>query len=55
MKIEIVTLESMDAWQIVKRYPDGLIKKFKALFYAMGDQKLEGIYSLKVMHHQFDI
>jgi hypothetical protein len=26
-----------------KRYPDGLIKKFKARFGARGDQQLEGI------------
>ena len=26
-----------------KRYPDGLIKKFKARFCARGDQQLEGI------------
>ncbi len=26
-----------------KRYPDGLIKKFKASFCARGDQQLEGI------------
>ena len=26
-----------------KRYPDGLIKKFKARFYARGDQQLQGI------------
>ncbi len=26
-----------------KRYPDGLIKKFKARFCACGDQQLEGI------------
>ncbi len=26
-----------------KRYPDGLIKKFKACFCARGDMKLEGI------------
>ena len=27
----------------LKRYPDGLIKKFKARFCARGDQQLEGI------------
>ena len=27
----------------LKRYPDGLIKKFKARFYARGDMQLEGI------------
>jgi hypothetical protein len=26
-----------------KRYPDGLIKKFKAHFYARGNEQLEGI------------
>ena len=60
MKVEIDTLESMGAWEIVdryvsmnfidstwdfkcKRYPDGLIKEFKARFCAGGDQQLEGI------------
>ena len=60
MRVEISTLESMGAWEIVdrkddmnvidstwafkcKRYPDGLIKKFKARFCARGDQQLEGI------------
>ena len=60
MQVEIATLESMGAWEIVdraddmnvidstwafkcKRYPDGLIKKFKARFCARGDQQLEGI------------
>ena len=59
-KVEIETLESMNAWEVVdredgmnvlqsiwafkiKRYPDGLIKKFKARFCARGDQQLEGI------------
>ena len=27
-----------------KRYPDGLIKKFKARFCARGDQQTEGVY-----------
>ena len=27
----------------LKRYPDGLIKKFKARLYARGDMQLEGI------------
>ena len=60
MELEIFTLESIEAWQVVdredemnvisstwafkcKRYPDGLIKKFKARFCARGDQQLEGI------------
>ena len=60
MEVEIFTLESIDAWDVVeredhmniinstwafkcKRYPDGLIKKFKARFCARGDQQLEGI------------
>jgi hypothetical protein len=60
MEVEIFTLESIDAWEMVhreddmnvinstwafkcKRYPDGLIKKFKARFCACGDQQLEGI------------
>ena len=59
-KVEIGTLESMNAWEVVdredgmnvlqsiwafkiKRYPDGLIKKFKARFCARGDQQLEGV------------
>jgi hypothetical protein len=60
MELEIITLESIEAWQVVnredemnvinstwafkcKRYPDGLIKKFKARFCACRDQQLEGI------------
>ncbi len=60
MRVEIKTLESMGAWEVVereedmnvirstwafkcKRYPDGLIKKFKARFCARGDMQLEGI------------
>jgi hypothetical protein len=59
MKLEIATLEAIDAWSVIdhldhhviastwafkcKRYPDGLIKKFKARFCAWGDQQLEGI------------
>jgi hypothetical protein len=60
MEVEIFTLESIDAWDVVeredhmniinstwafkcKRYPDGLIKKFKARFCARGDQQLHGI------------
>ena len=59
-KLEIKTLEGMNAWEVVertidmnviestwafkcKRYPDGLIKKFKARFCARGDQQIEGI------------
>jgi hypothetical protein len=59
-KVEIATLEGMDAWEVVqrtaemnvikstwafkcKRYPDGLIKKFKARFCARGDMQIEGI------------
>jgi hypothetical protein len=59
MKLEIATLEATDAWSVseyldhhviastwafkCKRYPDGLIKKFKARFCARGNQQLEGI------------
>jgi hypothetical protein len=60
MELEVFTLESIEAWQVVvwkddmnvisstwafkcKRYPDGLIKKFKARCCAPGDQQLEGI------------
>ncbi len=60
MELEIFTLESIKAWQVVdqedemnaisstwafkyKRYPDCLIKKFKARFCACRDQQLEGI------------
>ncbi len=59
MKLEIATLEAIDAWAVIdrldhhviastwafkcKRYPDGLIKKLKAHFCARGDQQLEGI------------
>jgi len=59
MKLEIATLEASDAWSVIdrldhhviastwafkcKRYPDGLIKKFKARFCAKGDQQIEGI------------
>lgn len=59
-EVEIETLESMGAWEVVertaemnviratwafklKRYPDGLIKKFKARFCARGDMQLEGV------------
>jgi hypothetical protein len=57
MKLEIATLEAIDAWSVIdrlghhviartwafkcKRYPDGLLKKFKASFYARGDQQLK--------------
>eukprot|EP00804_Cyclotella_cryptica_P022604 CCRYP_009465-RA/>CCRYP_009465-RA protein AED:0.35 eAED:0.35 QI:0/-1/0/1/-1/0/1/0/76 len=27
----------------IKRYPDGLIKKFKARFYVRGDQQIHGV------------
>ncbi len=64
MKLEITTLENIDAWSVVdqydsngvlhhiipstwafkcKRYPDGLIKKFKAQFCAGGNKQLKGI------------
>jgi hypothetical protein len=59
MKLEIATLEAIDAWSVIdrfdhhiiastwafkcKRYPDGLIKKFKARFCARGDQQIKGI------------
>jgi len=59
MKLEIATLEAIDAWYVIDRldhrviastwafkcrhYPDGLIKKFKAHFCAGGNQHLEGI------------
>jgi hypothetical protein len=59
MKLEIVTLEKIDAWSVIdqdnhhviastlafkcKRYPGGLIKKFKAQFCARGDQQLKVI------------
>jgi hypothetical protein len=58
MKLEIATLEAIDAWSVIdqldhhviastwalkcKRYPDGLIKKFKACFCAQGNQQLKG-------------
>ena len=59
MEVELATLESMGAWDVVnrdesmnvidstrafkcKRYPDGLIKKFKAHFCARGNQQLKG-------------
>jgi hypothetical protein len=47
---EIETLEEMGANVIdsisafkIKRYPDGVVKKFKARFCARGDQQLEGV------------
>ena len=46
---EVVDLEDyMNAikstWAFnLKRYPDSLIKKFQALFYARGDMQLEGV------------
>ena len=58
MKLEIATLEAIDAWYVIDRfdhhviastwafkckcYPDGLIKKFKARFCARGDKQLKG-------------
>ena len=39
---EMNVLQSIWAFKI-KRFPDGLIKKFKARFCARGDQQLEGI------------
>jgi len=58
MKLEIATLEAIDAWSVIdlfyhrviastwafkcKHYPDGLIKKFKARFCARGDKQLKG-------------
>ena len=58
--LEVLTLEDMDAWEVVeqtddmnvlpstwafkaKRFPDGLIKKFKARFCARGDKQIEGV------------
>ena len=35
-------IDSISAFKL-KRFPDGLIKKFKARFCARGDQQLEGI------------
>jgi len=56
MKLEIATLEAINAWDCLdhhviastwafkcKRYPDGLIKKFKARFCARGDLQIKGI------------
>ena len=60
MEVEIATLESMGAWDIVdwdesmnpidltwdfkcNRYPNRLIKIFRARFFARGDQQLEVI------------
>jgi hypothetical protein len=59
MKLDIAALKNIDAWLVIdqdkhhvisstwalkcKRYPDGLLKKFKALSCAQGDQRLEGI------------
>ena len=41
-KSEMNVLKSTWAFKL-KRYPDGLIKKFKARFCARGDMQLEGI------------
>ncbi len=59
MKLEIATLEAINAWSVIdcldhhviastwafkcKHYPDGFIKKFKARFCERGDQQLKGI------------
>jgi hypothetical protein len=59
MKLEIANVEAIDAWSVIdrfdhrviastwafksKRYPDGLIKKFKARVCARGDTQLKGI------------
>ena len=29
-----------------KRYPDSLLKKFKAIFFVRGDQQVDGTYEL---------
>jgi len=58
MKLEIATLEAINAWSVIdcfdhcviastwafkcKRYPDGLIKKIKAHLCAQVDKQLEG-------------
>jgi hypothetical protein len=63
MKLEIATLEAIDAWSVIdrldhhviastwafkcKRYPDGLIKKFKAHFCARSNQQIDGIVFFK--------
>ena len=71
MKMELATLESMGAWEVVdrddsmnvidliwaikcERFPDGLIKKFKARFCARGFvpvaiNNLKGLTSSKLM------
>ena len=46
-------LQSIWAFKI-KRFPDGLIKKFKACFCAPGDQQLEGIDFLRHMPRWFN-
>jgi hypothetical protein len=59
MKLEIAILENINAWLVIdqgdhhvitstwafkcKRYPDELIKKFKAHFCAQGDQEIKGV------------
>ena len=56
MILEIANLEAIDAWSVTdqldhhiiastwafkcKRYPDGLIKKFKVCFFARGNRQL---------------
>ena len=39
---EMNVIDSILAFKL-KRYPDGLVKKFKARFCARGDQQLEGV------------
>ncbi len=67
MKLEIATLEAIDAWSVIdrldhhviastwafkcKRYPDGLIKKFTAHLCARGDKQLEGTDYLSKYFH----
>ncbi len=66
MKLEIATLEAIDAWSVAdhlehhmiastwafkcKRYPDGLIKKFKDVSVQEGINSLKELISLKHMH-----
>jgi hypothetical protein len=64
MKLEIATLEAINAWSVIdqldhqviastwafkyKLYPDVLIKKFKSRLCARGNQQLEGIDFLNI-------